>query len=151
MSCEGVAQIYVAANQVLLEIEEDPNVHDRAQAIGTAKTNLANAKSAFDACVAKEPKSISSSVGLVGVWNFDGQPGPVIHVNFNTLTIDMSKFGRPTATGYIIGPSEIWVSFPDAGMFIGTRSENPPGQPRTITWTNGTVWSQDKLVLKQSS
>ena len=45
MSCEGVAPIYVAANQVLLEIEEDPNVHDRAQAIGTAKTNLANAKS----------------------------------------------------------------------------------------------------------
>jgi len=67
MSFEGVAQIYVVANKVLLEIEEDSDVRNRAQALSVAKANLAKAKSAFEACVAKEPLSPLSSVGLVGV------------------------------------------------------------------------------------
>jgi hypothetical protein len=70
-----------------------------------------------------------------GQWYFLGRPGPIITQSGDLLTVDMSAYGRPTATGRILSPTQIQVTFPDDGTFVGTL--NGRGQ---INWNNSTVW-----------
>ena len=70
-----------------------------------------------------------------GQWSYSGRLGPIITQSGNNLTVDMSAYGRPTATGQIISPTQISVTFPDGGTTIGTL--NGRGQ---ISWNNGTAW-----------
>ncbi|MBC1196867.1 hypothetical protein H0901_16820 [Microcystis aeruginosa BLCCF158] len=70
-----------------------------------------------------------------GQWYLRGNPGPIITQSGDLLTVDMSAYGRPTATGRILSPTQIQVTFPDDGTFVGTL--NGRGQ---INWNNSTVW-----------
>lgn len=70
-----------------------------------------------------------------GQWYFSGRPGPIITQSGDLLTVDMSAYRRPTATGRILSPTQIQVTFPDDATFVGTL--NGRGQ---INWNNGTVW-----------
>ena len=70
-----------------------------------------------------------------GQWYFRGNPGPIITQSGDLLTVDMSAYRRPTATGRILSPTQIQVTFPDDATFVGTL--NGRGQ---INWSNGTVW-----------
>ena len=70
-----------------------------------------------------------------GQWYYSGRPGPIITQSGDRLTVDMSAYGRPTATGRILSPTQIQVTFPDDGTFVGTL--NGRGQ---INWNNSTVW-----------
>jgi hypothetical protein len=72
-----------------------------------------------------------------GTWN-DGlgrPPGPVISVSGRAITVDMSRFNRPTAHGTIIDQTHISVTFPDAGTFTGDLLG-----PDTIIWSNNSEW-----------
>jgi hypothetical protein len=86
---------------------------------------------------------ISPIFDLAGAWAPIGiQQQPVISVNANYLSVDMSAFNRPTATGTILDRSHIVVNFP--------ASQNNPAQtvtaelqpPDTIAWSNGTFWKK---------
>jgi len=70
-----------------------------------------------------------------GQWYVSGRPGPVITQSGDRLTVDMSAYRRPTATGRILSPTQIQVTFPDDGTFVGTLDGR--GQ---INWDNSTVW-----------
>lgn len=70
-----------------------------------------------------------------GQWYFGGKPGPIITQNGKQLSVDMSVYGRPTATGNFLNKTQIKVTFPDDATFIGTL--NRRGQ---ISWDNGTLW-----------
>ena len=70
-----------------------------------------------------------------GQWSHSGSLGPIITQSGNNLTVNMSAYGRPTATGQMISPTQISVTFPDGGTTIGTL--NGRGQ---ISWNNGTAW-----------
>jgi hypothetical protein len=75
---------------------------------------------------------------LGGLWYWGGLPGPRISVSGNNLTVDMSAYRRPTASGTILGPNQIRVTFPDDNTFTGTLSSNPA----RINWSNNTVWTK---------
>jgi hypothetical protein len=77
-------------------------------------------------------------IALSGLWAVDGSPGPIISVNGDDLSIDMSAYNRPTATGAIVDRANITVNFPDSGAYRGQLQ--PPG---TIVWSNGTSWVKD--------
>lgn len=55
-----------------------------------------------------------------------------------SILIDMSAFGRPNATGSIMGPSTITVNFPDDKTYTGQIQP-----PATIKWSNGSAWTRD--------
>lgn len=70
-----------------------------------------------------------------GEWYFQGRPGPIISQFGDKLSIDMSVYRRPTATGRFLSSTQIEVTFPDDGTFIGTLDGKG-----NINWNNGTVW-----------
>jgi hypothetical protein len=59
-----------------------------------------------------------------------------------SISIDMSAYGRPTATGKILTASSITVTFPDAATYTGTLQ-----LPNTIAWSNNSAWTKAILVL----
>ncbi|NCR54473.1 MAG: hypothetical protein GPJ10_14020 [Microcystis aeruginosa L211-07] len=70
-----------------------------------------------------------------GQWYYSGRPGPIITQSGDRLTVDMSAYGRPTATGRILSPTQIRVTYPDYGTFVGTLTGR--GQ---INWSDRSVW-----------
>ena len=74
---------------------------------------------------------------LAGQWYWNGSPGPVIYVDGTSLRIDMSAYGRTSATGRILNESTIEVTFDDNTTFIGKLVG-----PNRIEWSNGTVWEK---------
>ena len=74
---------------------------------------------------------------LNGRWHYRNRAGPIIMVDRNKLTVNMSAYGRPTATGQLLSPRIIIVTFPDVRTtFRGKLSNN------TIFWNNGTRWNK---------
>ena len=77
---------------------------------------------------------------LNGTYKAGGIAGPIISVNANYLSIDMSFFDRPTASGSILSRTLIVVNFP--------ADQNHPAQTltaqllplNTLSWSNGSSW-----------
>jgi len=86
--------------------------------------------------------SIATLIDLNGMWASGGVPGPVITVFVNSLSVDMSAYGRPAAQGTILSASSISVNFPDAATVTG--SLQPPG---TIMWSNNSAWTKFALLF----
>jgi hypothetical protein len=80
---------------------------------------------------------ISPVMDLNGTWEFGGTPGPVISTSGNYISIDMSTFNHPQATGSFTSRSEIAVNFPGDNTYTGKLQ--PPG---TIEWSNNTFWTK---------
>jgi hypothetical protein len=80
---------------------------------------------------------IATPFDLNGRWTAGGTAGPVISVSGNVLTIDMSAYHRPAASGFIIDGQTINVTFPDDATYSGTLHV-----PGTIKWSNGTAWTK---------
>ncbi len=76
-----------------------------------------------------------------GTWFHSGKGIPVSQISGNRIRVNMSNFRRPTAMGRILSPTQIEVTFPDDGTFIGTL--NGDGQ---ISWNNGTVWQATQFA-----
>jgi hypothetical protein len=76
---------------------------------------------------------------LNGAWT-DGPgrgPGPVISVQGRAITVDMSRFHRPTAHGTIIDETHISVTFPDDRTYTAQLLA-----PDTIIWSNNSEWTK---------
>jgi hypothetical protein len=81
--------------------------------------------------------AIRTSIELNGAWT-DGSPRQaVISVKVNALTVDMSAFDRPAAHGAVVDDATITVTFPDDQTYTGHLQG-----PRTIRWSNGSVWTK---------
>ncbi|NEQ11214.1 MAG: hypothetical protein F6K37_36525 [Moorea sp. SIO4E2] len=88
-------------------------------------------------CLGSNGTASNRSNAFAGAWLYQGKPGPVISVSGNNVTIDMSAYNRPAATGRIIGDNKISVTFPDDDTFTGELVY--VGQ---IKWSNSTVWNR---------
>lgn len=80
--------------------------------------------------------TIQTIVTLNGQWAVGGVPGPVISVNGNSISIDMSAYKRPTALGSIVDSSNITVNFPDDKTYTATLQS-----PNLIKWSNNSMWT----------
>ncbi len=76
-------------------------------------------------------------LNLSGTWTDGRGPGPVISVQGQFITVDMSRFNRPTAHGTFIDENHISVTFPDDRTYTATLLA-----PGTILWSNNSVWSK---------
>ena len=81
--------------------------------------------------------AISTVVNLNGDWTDGSDRNAVFSVEFASLTINMSAFGRPTATGSIDGWDAITVTFPDDATYSGHLET-----PNRIRWSNNSVWTK---------
>ncbi len=81
--------------------------------------------------------AIETVIDLNGQWMSGGVLGPAITVHGNSISIDMSALKRPTATGTVLGSSEISVNFPDDKTYTGALQK-----PGAIVWSNNTSWSK---------
>jgi hypothetical protein len=79
---------------------------------------------------------ISTEVNLNGDWTDGSVHNAVITVTRRSFSIDMSAFGRPTASGTVDGFVEITATFPDDKTYKGQLVGN------TIRWANGSEWTK---------
>ena len=96
------------------------------------------------ACVRGLP-AVQPVFALGGTWSYGGKPGPVIGIQGNLITINMSAYpglpGRPptttraTAGGLILDKNDIWVYFPDDNAYTGSLQA-----PNLIVWSNNSEW-----------
>jgi len=84
---------------------------------------------------------LSTVIDLNGTWTSGGVPGPVISVSGTSISVDMSAYKRPTASGSILDGSDITVTFPDDATY--TAKLLPPG---TILWSNNSSWTKVSIV-----
>ncbi|NCR06775.1 MAG: hypothetical protein GPI94_24270 [Microcystis aeruginosa LG13-03] len=82
-------------------------------------------------------RSVWQALSFAGNWKYDGRPGPVVTQSRSRLTVDMSAYGRPTATGRVTGPATASVRFPDDATFNAILVS-----PSCIQWSNGTTWTK---------
>ncbi len=80
---------------------------------------------------------ITTVIDLNGTWITGGAPGPVITVNGNSLSVDLSLYKRPSAYGSILDSSDITVTFPDDATYTAVLQP-----PSTIQWSNNTAWTK---------
>lgn len=78
---------------------------------------------------------------IKGTWFHSNKGIPVSLDRNNRVVVNMSAFRRPTATGRILSPTQIEVTFPDDATFVGTL--NGEGQ---MSWNNGTVWEATQFA-----
>ena len=76
---------------------------------------------------------------LDGRWIYQGRPGPIIMVNGNRITVNMSTYDRPKAVGQIINNNLIVVKFPDVNESFTGRLV----PPNKIEWSNHTTWRKE--------
>ncbi len=82
--------------------------------------------------------SIQTAIDLNGAWASGGVAGPFISRAGNSLSIDMSAYRRPTASGTILDGSRISVKFPDdKTTYTGTLQA-----PNILRWSNNTTWTK---------
>jgi hypothetical protein len=74
---------------------------------------------------------------LDGDWTDGSSQHATILVSFSSLSIDMSAFGRPSASGTITDYNAISVSFPDDKTYTGELQA-----PDKILWSNGSTWTK---------
>jgi hypothetical protein len=77
------------------------------------------------------------AIDLNGTWTDGRGPGPVISVQGTAITVDMSRFNRPTAHGTVIDERHISVTFPDDRTYTGQLV-----LPDEIVWSNGSAWQK---------
>jgi hypothetical protein len=80
---------------------------------------------------------VPTTINLNGAWASGGVPGPFISVHNKSISVDMSAFNRPTATGTILDSSDITVTFPDDKTYTGKLQP-----PNTIHWSNNSAWTK---------
>ena len=83
-------------------------------------------------------KVINTAFDLNGSWTDGSSPWvAVIFAGPVSLTVDMSDYERPNASGHIIDSSTITVTFPDDHAYTGTLIA-----PNKIRWSNGSAWTK---------
>jgi hypothetical protein len=85
--------------------------------------------------------AVTTLFDLSGTWASGGVARPVISVNNPFISVDMSAFDRPTATGTIVDSSDITVTFPDADTFTGKLQ-----LPNSILWSNNSAWTKIEVA-----
>ena len=81
--------------------------------------------------------AVQTVINLNGTWASGGVAGPVISVNGPALSVDMSAYKRPTASGTIVDDSDITVTFPDDATYTGKLQA-----PNVILWSNNSAWTK---------
>jgi hypothetical protein len=79
---------------------------------------------------------IVTEVSLNGDWTGGSSRNAVISVRRRTLSIDMSAFGRPAASGTVDGYEQITANFPDDRSYTAQLVGN------SIHWSNGSQWQK---------
>jgi hypothetical protein len=91
----------------------------------------------WDAGFPPEWNEVSTVLNLNGDWTDGSNKNATISVDFASLTVNMSAFGRPTATGSVDGWDNITVTFPDDATYSGHLEA-----PNRIRWSNNSVWTK---------
>jgi hypothetical protein len=103
----------------------------------TAGSGCLNFSNAFGAITfPPDWTPIATVTELNGYWTDDSPRNAVISVSRRSFSIDMSAFGRPTATGTIDDSADITAIFPDDKTYTGQLVRN------AIRWSNGSQWTK---------
>jgi hypothetical protein len=81
--------------------------------------------------------AVQTVIDLNGTWASGGVAGPVISVNGPALSVDMSAYKRPTASGTVVDDSDITVTFPDDNTYTAKLQ-----LPNVILWSNNSAWTK---------
>ena len=91
----------------------------------------------FPAGLPPEWSTIPTALNLNGDWTDGSTKNAAISVEFKSLKVDMSAYGRPAATGTIVDAGTIEVTFPDDQTYTGQLQT-----PNRIRWSNNSVWTK---------
>jgi hypothetical protein len=123
------------ANGAVLQIIAEATAGYTPQGFPSSETEGISGAGTLDVILEAQP--IATVMNLNGVWASGGVPGPVISTTGNSISVDMSAYGRPTASGSILDSSDISVNFPDDSTYSGKLQA-----PDTILWSNNSAWTK---------
>ena len=88
-------------------------------------------------CTITTAPAIQTVLDLRGAWASGRAAGPFVSVTGNSISIDMSAYHRPTASGRVLDSTHISVSFPDDKTYTGVLQA-----PNVILWSNNSSWTK---------
>jgi len=127
------AQLGCEPGAIDADVAETPGGQPHRSCIPEAGAGASEASRASAASAA----AASTLLDLNGSWTDFGSARPVISETNGTIVVDMSSQNRPAASGFVVNPSTIFVSFPDNASFLGTLQS-----PNLLRWSNGSVWEK---------
>jgi hypothetical protein len=80
---------------------------------------------------------IITVLNLNGDWTDGSSRSAAISADLSSLSINMSAFNRPAASGSIVGYDTIEVTFPDDRKYTGQLLT-----PNKIRWSNNSEWTK---------
>jgi hypothetical protein len=133
MNCEALKAKHDQLEATIAMLRSEGDTQQQLKRLSAEAWELAQE---YSECMADYP-GVQTIIDLNGNWASGGVPGPVITVTGNSLAIDMSVYGRPTARGAILDNADIWATFPDDDSYTGKLQA--PGE---IIWSNNSAWTK---------
>jgi hypothetical protein len=142
--CDGVVATGIRAfvsTDLLAETSNGGTIREGVKHPGTDSATGCGANSAYATnTTISSAAAISSVFDLNGKYSAGGLPGPIVHLSGNVITVDMSAYHRPNATGTLVLPDktvpngtyDVYFTPPNTIMFQQNKSKwqkiaNPAG------------------------
>ena len=147
----GGSVIKVKGNNVSIDMSSfnRPTARGKVTSSNTIKVNFPDDKTYIGKLVSKNRinwggnnnwERIEKQISRFnGIWAGNS----VIRIKGNNVSIDMSSFNRPMATGKVIGPDSIRVNFPDDRTYTGKLVSN-----NRINWGGNNNWDRVEQQTK---
>jgi hypothetical protein len=116
-NCDGIVatgiRAFVSAD-LLARTNNGGNIREGVQHPGTDSATGCGANSQYATnTTITSMAAITPVFDLNGKYTAGGAPGPIIHLSGNIISVDMSAYHRPSATGTLILPTYGRITFPD--------------------------------------
>jgi hypothetical protein len=144
-NCDGIVAASLRAfvsTDLLAKTNNGGTIRDGVQHPGTKSADGCGASSQ---CATNT--TISSTAAITPVFDLNGKysaggvPGPIIQLSGNIITVDMSAYHRPNATGALILPTYGHIIFPDDKTVPNGTYEVYFTAPNTILFQqNKSTW-----------
>jgi hypothetical protein len=116
-NCDGIVATAIRAfvsTDLLAKTNNGGTIREGVEHSGTDSASGcgANSKYATNTTISSTA-AITPVFDLNGRYNAGGVPGPIVHLSGNVITVDMSAYHRPNATGTLILPTYGHLTFTD--------------------------------------
>ena len=92
---------------------------------------------------------IKPGFDLNGKYTAGGVPGPIIHLSGNTITVDMSAYHRPTASGTLIDSTFCRITFPDDKTVANGTYDVTIVAPNILRFQqNKSTWTKSANIVR---
>jgi hypothetical protein len=151
-NCDGIVATAIRAfvsTDLLAGTNNGAVIRESVSHPGTDSATGCGANSRYIANTSITSTAVITPVfDLNGKYSAGGAPGPVIHLSGNIITVDMSAYHRPTASGVLITPTHAQITFTDDKTVPNGRYDVLLTAPNTLLFQqNKSTWQKTARLV----